>query len=183
LSAEVGQRLLFAAGNHLSFSGLPTRARTRRALRNEPDIPTHPNREEIAMATPVKELRGITDGVLNALAARDVTDNEALVAAAASPEQRRALAADCGCDARDLLELANRADLARVKGISGVYSDLLEEAGVDTIKELATRRPDNLHAKLIETNQARQLTQRPPTAAQVEDWVDQAKALPKLLTY
>lgn len=135
------------------------------------------------MATPVKELSGITDAVLSALSAKDINDNEALVAAAASPEQRKALAADCGCEPRELLELANRADLARVNGISGVYSNLLEEAGVDTVKELATRRPDNLHAKLIETNEAKQLTQRPPTAAQVEDWVDQAKALPKLLTY
>jgi predicted flap endonuclease-1-like 5' DNA nuclease len=82
-----------------------------------------------------------------------------------------------------LLELVNRADLARIKGVSGVYSDLLEEAGVDTVKELATRRPDNLHAKLLQTNEAKQLTQRPPAAAQVEDWVEQAKALPKLVSY
>jgi predicted flap endonuclease-1-like 5' DNA nuclease len=135
------------------------------------------------MATAVKELRGITDTVLSALSAKDIKDNEALVAAAASPEQRKALAADCGCDPSELLGLANRADLARVSGVSGVYSDLLEEAGVDTVKELATRRPDNLHAKLTETNDSKQLTQRPPTQAQVQDWVEQAKALPKLLTY
>jgi hypothetical protein len=51
------------------------------------------------------------------------------------------------------------------------------------VKELATRRPDNLHAKLLQTNEAKQLTQRPPAAAQVEDWVEQAKALPKLVSY
>ena len=54
---------------------------------------------------------------------------------------------------------------------------------MDTVKELATRRPDNLHAKLTETNESTQLTQRPPTAAQVQDWVEQAKALPKHITY
>jgi predicted flap endonuclease-1-like 5' DNA nuclease len=135
------------------------------------------------MATAVKDLKGITDAIVSALADKGIKDNEALVAAAASPEQRKALAADCGCDTKALLELVNRADLARVKGVSGVYSDLLEEAGVDTVKELATRRPDNLHAKLIETNDAEQLTQRPPTAAQVQDWVEQAKALPKHITY
>jgi predicted flap endonuclease-1-like 5' DNA nuclease len=125
----------------------------------------------------------MTDAVLATLAAKDIDDNEALVAAGASPEQRRALAADCDCDPKHLLELVNRADLARVKGVSGVYSDLLEEAGVDTVKELATRRPDNLHAKLIETNDREKLTRRPPTPGQVEDWVAQAKDLPKLLTY
>ncbi len=135
------------------------------------------------MSTPVTELKGITDAIASALAAKDIKDNEALVTAAASPSQRKALAGDCGCDPKHLLELVNRADLARVKGVSGVYSDLLEEAGVDTVKELATRRPDNLHAKLTETNESAQLTQRPPTAAQVQDWVEQAKALPKHITY
>jgi len=54
---------------------------------------------------------------------------------------------------------------------------------VDTVKELATRRPDNLHAKIDETNDQKKLTQRPPTLDQVEDWVDQAKTLPKVLRY
>jgi predicted flap endonuclease-1-like 5' DNA nuclease len=135
------------------------------------------------MVTPVKELAGATEAIVNKLKEKGITDNEKLLEAASGPAQRKALAADCGCDVKDILELANRADLARVKGISGVYSDLLEEAGVDTVKELATRRPDNLHAKITETNDAKRLTERPPTAAMVEDWVSQAKELPKVLTY
>jgi predicted flap endonuclease-1-like 5' DNA nuclease len=135
------------------------------------------------MATPLKELKGVTDAIAATLAAKDIKDNDALVSAAASPEQRKALAADCGCDVKDLLQIANRADLARIKGVSGVYSDLLEHAGVDTVKELATRRPDNLHAKIVETNTSLQLTERPPTQKQIEDWVAQAKELPKMLTY
>jgi predicted flap endonuclease-1-like 5' DNA nuclease len=135
------------------------------------------------MATAVKDLKGATEAIVAKLREKGITDNEGLLAAGAAPAQRKALAAECGCSAREILELCNRADLARVKGISGVYSDLLEASGVDTVKELATRRPDNLHAKITETNAAKQLTQRPPTAAAVEDWVAQAKDLPKLLTY
>jgi predicted flap endonuclease-1-like 5' DNA nuclease len=135
------------------------------------------------MVTAVKDLAGVTDAIVSKLKEKGITDNEKLLEAAASPAQRKELAGDCGCDAKEILELANRADLARIKGISGVYSDLLEEAGVDTVKELATRRPDNLHAKITETNDARKLTERPPTAAMIEDWVSQAKALPKVLTY
>ncbi len=135
------------------------------------------------MTTAVKALKGATEDLIAALKARDITDNEQLVGAAASPAQRKALAAACNCDARDILQLANRADLARVKGVSGVYSDLLEQAGVDTVKELATRRADNLHAKLLETNAAQGLTERPPALSLVEDWVQQAKDLPKILTY
>ena len=82
-----------------------------------------------------------------------------------------------------ILELANRADLARISGIAGVFSDLLEHAGVDTVKELATRNPDNLHAKLLEINAAKKLSGRAPSQGMVKDWVAQAKALPKLLEY
>lgn len=135
------------------------------------------------MPTPLNTLRGASDDLIAALAAEGIKDSDAFVAAAAAPDQRKRLATQCGCDTATILELANRADLARIKGVSGVYSDLLENAGVDTVKELATRNPENLHTKLVETNDAMQLSQRPPTAEQVGDWVAQAKELPKLLTY
>jgi predicted flap endonuclease-1-like 5' DNA nuclease len=135
------------------------------------------------VSTPIKELKGITEAVVEALKAKSISDNEDLVEAAATPEKRKALASQCECNATLILALANRADLARVKGVSGVYSDLLEHAGVDTVKELATRRADNLHAKILETNLAQALTQRPPTLAQVEGWIAQAHDLPKVLSY
>jgi len=135
------------------------------------------------MTTAVKDLKGATDAIVAKLKEKGINDNEKLLEAGASPAGRKELAAHCGCDTKVILELCDRADLARVKGVSGVYSDLLEKAGVDTVKELATRRPDNLHAKIIETNDAEKLTERPPTAAAVEDWVKQAKELPKILTY
>ncbi|WP_133512966.1 DUF4332 domain-containing protein [Candidatus Thiosymbion oneisti] len=135
------------------------------------------------MTTPVKDLKGTTDSIVFALKGKGITDNEKLLEAGADPAGRKELAALCGCDVKIVLELCNRADLARIKGISGVYSDLLEEAGVDTVKELATRRPDNLHAKINETNDQKKLTQRPPAVGLVEDWVNQAKTLPKVLRY
>jgi predicted flap endonuclease-1-like 5' DNA nuclease len=135
------------------------------------------------MTTAVKDLKGATDAIVAKLKEQGIADNEQLLEKAATPAQRKGLAAHCGCETRTILELANRADLARIKGVSGVYSDLLERAGVDTVKELATRRADNLHAKIIETNDSAKLTERPPTAAAVEDWVAQAKGLPKRLSY
>lgn len=135
------------------------------------------------MTIPVKELKGATDAIVAKLAEKGISNSDQLLEAAAAPAGRKELAAHCGCETRDILELGNRADLSRVKGVAGVYSDLLEHAGVDTVKELATRRPDNLHAKIIETNEAEGLTKQPPNAAMVEGWVAQAKELPKILTY
>lgn len=78
--------------------------------------------------------------------------------------------------AQTLLEYANRADLARVKGIGARFSDLLESAGVDTVKELATRHPVNLHTKLLAL-----MTDAPriskPSVTQVEGWSTQATNL------
>ena len=93
------------------------------------------------------------------------------------------MAAYAGVEPRIILELANRADLARIRGVGGVFSDLLEHAGVDTVKELATRRPENLHAKMAETNAQEKLASRTPTLNAVQDWVTQAKELPKLLEH
>lgn len=64
-----------------------------------------------------------------------------------------------------------------------MFSDLLEKAGVDTVKELVARWPDNLHARIVEVNNAEKLVGRVPTASDVEEWVSQAKALSKVLTY
>lgn len=135
------------------------------------------------MSVAINDLKGMTPEISKQLKGLGIANNELLVQAAKSPEERKALAAKVGIETRALLELANRADLSRVKGVAGVYSDLLEQAGVDTVKELAGRRPDNLHAKMAEVNKEKNLTGRLPTSEMVESWVAQAKELPKFLTY
>lgn len=135
------------------------------------------------MSVHISELRGISDAVLNTLKAKGFGDSESLLEAAKTPQGRKELAKAAAVDAAVILELVNRADLARVKGIGRVYSDLMEEAGVDTVKELARRVPENLHAKLVEINTKRQLTQRPPSVDQVAEFVAQAKELPAMVEY
>jgi predicted flap endonuclease-1-like 5' DNA nuclease len=112
-----------------------------------------------------------------------ITTTEALLEAAASPRQREELAAKTGIAEKLILEFANLADLFRIKGVGEEYSDLLEEAGVDTVVELAQRNPENLHRALKETNDREALVRRLPTPKQVQDWVAQAKMLPRVLTY
>ena len=134
------------------------------------------------MAISIGKLKGMSTELEAKLKERGFYNSDQLLGAAQTPAGRKALAEQVGVESRAILELANRADLARVRGIAGVFSDLLEQAGVDTVKELATRRPDNLHAKLLEIN-AQGLAGRAPTLDMVKDWVAQAKELPKLLEY
>ena len=135
------------------------------------------------MKKPIAELRGMTDEIAAVLKEKGISDSAQLLEAAKKPAGRKELAAACGCETRAILELANRSDLARLKGVGVAYSDLLEKAGVDTVKELRNRRADNLHAKILEVNGAGEITKQPPTADMVADWVAQAKELPPMIEY
>ena len=135
------------------------------------------------MAAELKTLKGMTDAVATKLADKDINSCDQLLAAVRTPTERKALASHCGVEPRAILELGNRADLSRIKGVAGVYSDLLEQAGVDTVMELAQRRADNLHVKIISTNDEAGLTKQPPTADAVVAWVEQAKGLERAIEY
>jgi len=77
----------------------------------------------------------------------------------------------------------NIADLFRIKGVGEEYSDLLEEAGVDTVVELSKRVPEHLHAKVVEVNEAKKLVRVVPTLAMIESWIAEAKTLPRKIEY
>ncbi|MCO5203211.1 MAG: DUF4332 domain-containing protein, partial [Chloroflexi bacterium] len=98
--------------------------------------------------------------------------------AAGPVEGRKALSAQTGLDASRLLEWANRADLMRVPGVTAALADLLENAGVDTVKELATRNPENLHAKLSEVGGS-----LAPAAPVVQAWVAAANEMAPAITH
>ncbi|MDQ1301064.1 MAG: hypothetical protein QG637_985 [Chloroflexota bacterium] len=135
------------------------------------------------MGTPMAQMRGITVDISAKLKGKGLKDIDLYLEAVKTPKQRKELAKELGIDEKAVLELANRADLARVKGIGEVFADLLENAGIDTIKELSKRVPENLHAKLVEINADKKFAGRQPTLDMVKDWVAQAKDLPKILEY
>ncbi len=117
------------------------------------------------------------------LEAIGITTQEQLLAAAATPAGRDTIAAKASLTRNQVLEWANRADLARVRGIGEEYADLLEAAGVDTVPELAQRNAANLHARLVEVNEEKILVRVLPSADAVAQWVAEAKALPRALQY
>lgn len=129
------------------------------------------------------EIEGVGPVFGEKLTAAGANTTEALLEMGGTAKGRKDLAATTGIDEKKILEWVNRADLMRVKGIGSEFSDLLEAAGVDTVKELATRRAENLHAKLAELNVEKKLVRRVPTLIEVEDWVNHAKTLPAAVTY
>jgi len=131
----------------------------------------------------INAIEGIGDVYGAKLVEVGIKKTEDLLASAADPKSRKELAAAIGVEPAKVLHWANRADLFRIKGIGEEYSDLLEATGVDTVPELAQRNAENLYKKMLEVNEDKKLVRRPPTLKQVQDWVAQAKELPRVLTY
>jgi predicted flap endonuclease-1-like 5' DNA nuclease len=129
------------------------------------------------------DIEGIGAAYSSKLEAIGIHSLEALLVAGSEKSGRKAIAEKTSISEKLILDWVNRADLARIKGISTQYADLLEFAGVDTVPELAQRRADNLHAKIVEVNDEKNLVGRLPALSQVEDWIAQAKALPRVINY
>lgn len=112
-----------------------------------------------------------------------VGSTDSLLSMGGTAAGRKDLAAKADVSEKLLLEWVNHVDLFRIRGVGEEYADLLEEAGVDTVVELAQRRADNLLSKMTEVNASKNLVNKMPALSQVEDWVAQAKKLPRAISY
>ena len=129
------------------------------------------------------DIEGVGPAYAAKLQKAGVRSTESLLARGGTPAGRKEIAAKSGVSDALILEWVNHVDLWRIKGVAEEYSDLLEEAGVDSCPELAQRRADNLYAKVVATNLEKQLVRRLPTQSQVANWIEQAKALPRAVEY
>lgn len=129
------------------------------------------------------EIEGIGEVYAQKLTAAGIKTLAALLKNGSTPDGRKELAAKSGIGDALILEWVNHADLFRIKGIGSEYSDLLEEAGVDTVVELSKRNADNLTAKIAEINTQKKLVRRVPSLKQVTRWIEDAKALPRGVFY
>lgn len=128
-------------------------------------------------------LEGIGEVYAAKLKAVGIATVEALLERGASREGRGRLAEESGISDALILRWVNFADLFRVPGVGTQYSELLEAAGVDSVPELAQRNPANLHAKLVEVNEAKHLVRQVPSLTQVTGWITEAKTLPRVVTH
>lgn len=132
---------------------------------------------------PVKDIEGIGPVYGEKLEAVGIGDTMQLLERCKTPTDRTKLEEETGIGHALILEWANLADLMRISGISEEYSDLLEEAGVDTVKELAIRNAQNLYEALKKVNEEKNLVRRLPSLEDVTGWITQAGELPPMLEY
>lgn len=131
----------------------------------------------------IVDIQGIGEVYAEKLIAAGVKDTDTLLEKCAGAKGRAALAEATGISEKLILTWTNHADLFRIKGVGPQFAELLEAAGVDTVKELGHRVPANLAAKMLEVNEEKHLTRRVPVEKEVAKYVEQAKALPGVMTY
>ena len=131
----------------------------------------------------IMDIEGIGPVYAAKLSEVGIRTTDKLLKKGAAPEGRKEIAETSGIGHELILEWVNLADLYRVKGVGSEYSDLLEEAGVDTVVELSKRVAEHLHARMLEINQAKNLVNKMPGVKQVDKWIQQAKQLPRVVTY
>ena len=135
------------------------------------------------MTMKIQSIEGIGSSYANTLSAAGITSTQRLLQQGATREGRSALAEKTGINERLILKWVNMSDLFRVHGVASQYAELLEAAGVDTVKELRNRNPENLVQAMINVNKERRLVRQTPSQKRVIDWIEHAKNLPPVVTY
>ena len=129
------------------------------------------------------DIEGVGKVYSQKLKTAGILTTNALLKKGATPKGRQTIADKSGISGKLILRWVNHADLFRLEGVAGEYAELLEAAGVDSVPELAQRNAENLCQKLVEVNEAKKLVRVVPVQTQVEKWVEQAKSLPRVVTY
>jgi len=135
------------------------------------------------MSKPITEVEGIGPVNGKKLVDAGITTTVTFLEACGTPKGRKDTAAKADISETQILKWANMVDLMRISGVGKQYSELLEAAGVDTVKELKMRRPDNLTTKMAEVNAEKKLCKTTPAESMVGEWVEQAKLLPPAISY
>jgi predicted flap endonuclease-1-like 5' DNA nuclease len=135
------------------------------------------------MAYSITEVEGIGEAYAAKLRAAGISTTEALLEHCATKAGRKTIAEKTGIDEKHLLTWVNHADLMRISGIGGQFSELLEAAGVDTVKELRTRNAANLTEAMKQHNAQRNLTKGILSEAKVQNWIEQAKNIEPMVSH
>ncbi len=129
------------------------------------------------MNATISDLKGLQPEVKTKLEFEGIKNTQQFLEHTRTPQQRTELAHKVGTTPGALKELANRADLMRLAGVGGDFSNMLEEVGVNSCKELQHRVPEKLYTSLEAIHTDKKIGYRVPALAQVTEWISEAKKL------
>ncbi|MBT2557786.1 DUF4332 domain-containing protein [Hymenobacter sp. ISL-91] len=131
----------------------------------------------------INEITSIPDNQIKKLHEQGIKTADALLDAARTPADRRALASATGIEEIKIFKWVNYADLSRIDGLDPDLTTLLEEVGITTMLDLRGRSPFSLHSKMVSTNQKRNLVDQVPDMLHMADIVNHAKNMEPEVAY
>jgi predicted flap endonuclease-1-like 5' DNA nuclease len=131
----------------------------------------------------IDEIEGIGPAYREKLVAAEIDNTDDLLEQCADPAGRKSVSEKTGVSEKVLLDWTNKADLMRISGVGPQFSELLEAAGVDTVKELRNRNAENLTTKMEQVNAVKNLANASPATSTVTEWVEAAKKLDPIIKY
>ena len=131
----------------------------------------------------INDIEGVGDVYAEKLIAAGINKASELLEKCAAPKGRKELAEATGISEKLILKWTNHTDLYRINGVGPQFAELLEAAGVDTVKEFRHRVAENLQPKLAEVNEQKNICNRVPAVSEVQKMIDQAKELEPKMTY
>lgn len=139
------------------------------------------------MSNSIKEMNGVTASIQKKMMTCGIRTTDALLKKGCTKKGRKEIAKACGVDEKKVLTWVNMADLCRVQGVAFQWAALMEAAGVDTVKELKTRKPENLHQKMVEVvtaknKRSKKSVRTAPGLTRVKNFVKSAKKLKPMVT-
>ena len=135
------------------------------------------------MAYKIDQIEGIGEVYAAKLAEIGIKTTDDLLTQCAAPAGRKKVAEATEISPKLILKWTNHADLFRIKGVAGQFAELLEAAGVDTVKEFRHRVAANLQPKMVEVNEQKNLCNRVPAVSELEKMIEEAKTLEPIVTY
>ena len=135
------------------------------------------------MGKRIEDIEGIGPSIGAALRDAGVSSVDKFLETCCDKQGRASLASKTQISETRILRWVNMADLFRIRGVAGQYAELLEGAGVDSVKELRNRNVNNLYQKMIEVNAEKKLVRKTPSVNVVASWINQAKVLPPKISH
>ena len=135
------------------------------------------------MGYKIEDIEGIGPAYGEKLAGVGIKNTDAFLKLCGDRKGRRKISDQADISEKHLLKWANLADLMRISGIGPQFSELLEAAGVDTVKELRNRNAENLASKMKEVQQEKRLTRTAPGVSTVSRWIARAKEMAPVITH
>ena len=131
----------------------------------------------------LRNFQGVDLDQISLLEAVGIKHTDHLLKSGNNQKSRQTLAEQIGLSIATITELVKLSDLARIAGIKGIRARLYFDAGVDTLENLASWDPNELHGMLLKFIARTGFIGSAPQPAEVLFSITTAKALPKLVEY